>query len=379
MPEKSIEQMQALDRLLDLILGRQRYRSSDVAEDEAPRKLALAQLEELACMAEGFQSSRGRPIHVLDEQDVVAPLREQLGFERVQQRMLNAIARLLDPRDDGNLLDAACQILKIGCKEQAPGYFRFAPDVTANLIITTPLSNPRLDEAIKTASFFLSSATDRSVATSQAKLQLIHFISEVITGIGPPQTDPILANACVSFVSKLVPLHMHSIKAIPERLLTTMLSFTLQCLRKYSFRWALWSVLITFLGSPEGLAKAPAMDMWNALSGMNMQQDAILNVIFQRFGADLIEILVFGFGGDASRSELPQLARTFAKLKMRQPNSKRWTEEALSSPDFPSERVSLDDRRRFLSQLMSADERTIERVVVRDFWTRCRGTPTGYS
>lgn len=120
------------------------------------------------------------------------------------------------------------------------------------------------------------------------------------------------------------------------------------------------------------------MDMWNAFAGMNLQQNAILSTVFQRFGEDLVTILVSGFGGDASRSELPQLARIFAKMKMRQPNTKRWTEEALASPGFPSERVSLDDRRRFLSQLMSADERTLERTVVRDFWTRCRGTPTGY-
>lgn len=232
MSEQSTEQLTALDRLLMLILERQRYSGQDVTETEAPRRFALAQLEELACMAEGLQPSRGRTFHVLDDDEGETLSQDQSSFEWINQRVLKSIARLLVPRDDGNILDAACQVLRMGYNEKAPGYFRFAPEVTANLVTTTPLSNPRLDEAIKTASFFLSSTTDRDLATNEAKIQLVHFIGEVINHIGPPQNDPILANACVTFVSKLVPLHMQLFQVIPEPLTLTMLAFTLQCLRK---------------------------------------------------------------------------------------------------------------------------------------------------
>lgn len=359
----SPEQQGMLDQLLDIILeGPLRTTTLASLSQEERQRQSLNALEQLQALGKAIQTTQQTPIHVADSDSEDGDVTSRPTLDAFNSRVLTAVASLMTPREDGNLLEAACGVITVGCKEQSPGYFQFQPSITADLITTTPSSNPRLDEAIRTASAFLLSRNVQHDKTHEAKVRLISFVCTVIEMLGTPSSDPELAHYCVVFVSRLIPMHAACLEQVPHHYLSVMFAFTLQCLQGNDF-----------------LPKKAATQLWNALIGMAPRsEDNILSTLVKAQAPGLTRVLAFAFGGDASRSELEVLARTYRQLQLKQPSTKQWTEQALMSAEFPSQRASNDDKRKFMGQLMvSRDDKTTERII-RDFWTLCRGTPSGY-
>lgn len=80
-------------------------------------------------------------------------------------------------------------------------------------------------------------------------------------------------------------------------------------------------------------------------------QDSI-DSAWQELGPVLTEALVFNIGGDAARSDLDKLCDPLKKLVVRQLRSKTWLEAALHAENFPSNKVTANDKAVFLQKLM---------------------------
>lgn len=75
----------------------------------------------------------------------------------------------------------------------------------------------------------------------------------------------------------------------------------------------------------------------------------------QTYGSQLSYVLIMNIGGGAARSELEVLAEPLKKLVSLHPRAKMWLTEALSSENFPSQKVSAADKRVWLQKIMKYD------------------------
>jgi hypothetical protein len=80
-------------------------------------------------------------------------------------------------------------------------------------------------------------------------------------------------------------------------------------------------------------------------------QEAINNAL-QHLGPLLAKALIFNIGGNAARSELDKLSEPLKKLVTRQVRSKSWLEAALLGDDFPSDKVTVTERKSFLQRVI---------------------------
>lgn len=74
--------------------------------------------------------------------------------------------------------------------------------------------------------------------------------------------------------------------------------------------------------------------------------------VTQQYGPPLCQILVRNIGGEAARSELDVLAEPLKKLIFAQPQAKMWLSNALSSEDFPSQKVGTTEKRVWLQKIL---------------------------
>jgi hypothetical protein len=97
------------------------------------------------------------------------------------------------------------------------------------------------------------------------------------------------------------------------------------------------------------------------------------------FGPQLSQSLMQGIGGRASRSDLDKLSDPLKKLVVQHVNASKWLEAALNGPNFPSDKVSVQDKMLFLKKLVSLRGSRATNQVVRDFWLACRGSSFAYA
>ncbi len=74
--------------------------------------------------------------------------------------------------------------------------------------------------------------------------------------------------------------------------------------------------------------------------------------VTQQYGPQLCSLLVRYIGGEAARSELDVLAEPLKKLIFAQPQAKMWLSNALSSEDFPSQKVGSTEKRVWLQKII---------------------------
>ena len=84
-----------------------------------------------------------------------------------------------------------------------------------------------------------------------------------------------------------------------------------------------------------------------------MSEDVAMFVaaVTQQYGPQLCHLLVRNIGGEAARSELEILAEPLKKLIFAQPQAKMWLSNALSSEDFPSQKVGPSEKRVWLQKI----------------------------
>lgn len=77
-----------------------------------------------------------------------------------------------------------------------------------------------------------------------------------------------------------------------------------------------------------------------------------VGAVTQQYGQQLCYILVRSIGGGAARSELDVLAEPLKRLIFAQPQAKMWLSNALSSEDFPSQKVGSTEKRVWLQKII---------------------------
>ena len=88
-----------------------------------------------------------------------------------------------------------------------------------------------------------------------------------------------------------------------------------------------------------------------------------LRAVMDRYGAIVARVLVNKFAGEASRSELDELAEPLKKMVFCQPAAKRWLEDALNADTFPSRKVGPTEKRVWLQKIIRYDNPCLQSFV----------------
>ncbi len=76
-----------------------------------------------------------------------------------------------------------------------------------------------------------------------------------------------------------------------------------------------------------------------------------------RYGPLVCRVLVNKVAGEASRSELDDLAEPLKKMIFSQPSAKLWLSDALNGDSFPSQKVNPSEKSVFLQRIMRYDRK----------------------
>ena len=89
-----------------------------------------------------------------------------------------------------------------------------------------------------------------------------------------------------------------------------------------------------------------------AMRPVDQELLAATNGVIKHLGPYFTQCLIKNIGGDASRSELDRLCEPLKKLVSSRPDARRWLEEAIMSPAFPSERPSSEEKALFVKKIV---------------------------
>lgn len=332
--------------------------NAQVAEDYH-QMARLSILEQLVAVGKASQTPEDVPIDLDAETDLYTSL-----WGPIQMRVASLLGTILSQSHyEGNVLATTFEVLRTGYRETQAGPFVFDPQVTVDLVVSTHRDTQRVDIAVSSASALLSSSSAQQSMVQSAVPVLLTWLYSIIDA-DLATRDPELSNACIEFLSRLIPRHVSHLNSLSPQAITMLFNFTLQC-----------------LNSGEVLPKRSAASLWTIL--LDIRSPNIPNLsdsLVDSLGSSLVTVLINNFGGNASRSQLDWLAEPYRKLIFRHARSpwRHWTEQALMSTAFPSDRVSDADKRKFLKQVeqLRGDRKT--NTVVKEFWLACRGTPAGY-
>jgi len=370
-----VERMTSINKLLTFVSNDYRNRAQAFlasGDGEGLQELKIQILNQLKSIANQSRDPQDTAIDV-DAEDTIqnTPI-----WSISHQTIISLLGAILDnSMNDPQIFPLVCEVLQEGYKEQTAGPFVFPPDVTVTLLTTINLSNPRIDVAIRTASQFVSannSKPSRIAAFLPPILPWIcKLVAEATSPLAPAPLDSDFTYNIIDFLGRLTPKHLLYFAPVPPPAIN-----------------ALFSLTIIALSGAETLPKRAAAGLWTDLLSIPTSSPSLplLTHLLGTLGAALVQILVFQFGGHATRSQLEQLSEPYRKLVARGAQLgvpwKQWTEAALLDPRFGypgrERQVSGLEKERFVRQIELCRGERRTKDVVREFWLACRGISAGY-
>ncbi|TKA78591.1 hypothetical protein B0A55_03875 [Friedmanniomyces simplex] len=346
------------------------------ADMDGAETLGVMGLNCLANIGKNLQQPEDVPINIYDD-DEQRP--GQPGFweseqaKGVQQRIMGCFSVLEVLGNDGDAIEAACQVLRSGFAETEPGPFVLPASITVSFLQQCSVTTPRLESVLSTACILITQHSKSGSNRIPTEVNAIcEQVAAFIQQLGHSSQDPSIAQGCIDVFCRLVPYYIHLPfvhgSALSQQL-PAVLNFTLHAIE-----------------SPDIFPRRSAAEFWAKLirplsiESQDGLQQSIARVI-TAYGLQLSLILMRQIGGLGQRSELDYLCEPLKALVANVPAARGWLEAALFSDGFAAvtDRVSDVEKRRFLQQLMGlrGDNRKTKDVV-REFYAACRGTVVSY-
>lgn len=204
---------------------------------EQSQVAGVTALESLASIGRSSQAPDDVPIDL--EQNDTGPNYWHDGPGSVmQQRIARFIGTVVDILgEDGDVIEAACNVLRSGYSEAVPGPFVLPPQVTIEFLSRVKLETPRLDVVHGTICAFLAShASDKNRTPSTSSIEgeagaILQHIYGLIKVLGNPRADPEVSQSCMDVLCRFVPAYASVL--LQPRLpgaLHDILNFAIECL-----------------------------------------------------------------------------------------------------------------------------------------------------
>ena len=181
------EKIRPLDALLKFVEGDVKacIGSTKVNQFEEAQIHGVCALRCLVHIGKAFQSPNDVPVD-LDANFVQSSFWTRGEGASTQAQiihLMDIVTTLL--KNDSNVMEAACQILRTGYKESLPGPFVFSPSITKTYVVGSQLSTARLDYILDTAGALLSRhATCPVTEVNDAALAFLIHVVDLINAMG---------------------------------------------------------------------------------------------------------------------------------------------------------------------------------------------------
>lgn len=320
-------------------------RGIDPAEQQvepSPAEIALQlSLRALRCMsgmARGMQSVRDGPV------DLDAPASQwQISNELavLQNTILTMLNQVLVTfPTNGEVVEVICNIFRAGFSETEPGPFVFPPPIVSSFFTSLTINAPRIGTVVSTACSFLSSLFKGSSDQFVPSLtQLLPWVVSLLQALPEPKADTELTQHSIDIIRRLMAKAPEVLFQLqPSSLIEFFFLFTLEV-----------------LNGSEPLPKAAAAEFWTEFLALRSEDPVVqasVSGAMAHLGPLVSRSLMRNIGGDAMRSELDKLSEPLKKLVVQQPKAQAWLEAALLAEDFPSDKVSVGEKRRFLKKII---------------------------
>ncbi|KAK6431275.1 member of the karyopherin-beta [Oleoguttula sp. CCFEE 5521] len=341
----------------DVALAKKHMAAGDA---EMGQVTGVAALQCLASIGRALQVPDDVPINLYDDDE--SPAGQQNFWQTteegrsIQQRIIGCFSILEALGNDGEVVDAACEVIRTGFTETVPGPFVLPPSVTVSFLQQCTISTPQVEAVLHTADLLIvqHSRSDSIRIPSEVTAVFNHTVG-LLLSLGQPSTDPGVTQSGIDILVRLFPTYITVLLSASEETLTHILNFTLLAIE-----------------AAEPLPKRSALEFWarlfRAANPTNASDEATMcSRIVDAFGQSFAASLIRQVSGLANRSELDYVSAPLRVL-VTLPRSKQWLEAALWTVSQPDEVKS-----RFLLQVVGLRGGVKTRDVVREFWVGCRG------
>ncbi|KAJ8129443.1 hypothetical protein O1611_g4189 [Lasiodiplodia mahajangana] len=333
---------------------------SPVLAHDVALQLAIRSLRCLCSIAKGLQA----PVDL--ESDDAIQANTSRDLEQIHSDIIAILVQLKDLfSNNADVVDAICTILRAGFSETEPGPFVFPPLAVTELIVSDWQSC--IATVVNTASAFASSLNagrfkQHAVPTLGT---LLPWVFNLLHQLPDPAADTELSQYGMEFAQRVLLRRPEVLMSQTSNVLEFLFAFAMK-----------------LLNGKEPLPKGAAAEFWTTFiiaksDDPNVQ--TTLNEAMSHFGPQLSHSLIQNIGGRAARSDLDKLSDPLKKLVVQHAHASKWLEAALNDPNFPSDKVSAQDKALFLKKLISLRGGRSTNQVVRDFWLACRGSSFAYA
>lgn len=349
-------------------------KSTIASDPEMAQLVGISGLQCLAGVGKSLQVPDDVPISLDDDDEHTNATNEALWTQgdgkAVQQRIIGCFSVLEVLGNDGEAVEAACQVLRSGLTETTPGPFVLPPSVTVGFLQQCQITTPQIETVLSTAGMLISQHGRSDTPRIDGEVQAIHHVLlSFIQTLGHPSQDPSVAQSSIDVLIRLFPTYMPILLSSSPDQINLLINFTLQAIE-----------------AQDPLPKRSALDFWTKLIRASGPPNQIVPVtpeiagqalnITNAFGPSFTQTLTRQIAGSGLRSELDYYTEPLKALFGALPaQAKVWVEQSLWSEHFPPVHPGVGDaeKRRFLQQCVQLRGLYKTREVVRAFYLACRG------
>lgn len=356
----------------------------DHSDPQAVLSRCTDAMQTLASIGKGSRTPSEIPIDL----DTTVPRDRSIWLEgkgaSVQANMLqlySLIVLKVGETADNGFIEACCEFIRSGFTEQHPSPFKFSDSVGADLVVSLiNLENPNIDCTMACASSFVASVErDEAHAHIRRVLARITEIQQHIlaehqsSGQLPNNSFP---SSSLEFLTRLFGRWNKGWSQSPQTEGTIIPAMELGLL---------------VLSEPDTLPRRSAAAFFGAFADVSAtnhssleEVDAQLKHTLERFGPQILGLVLRLLGGECARSELENLTDCLRRFTQKQAMlTKQVLREAVKDEsrvlsDKALRATTLEQRSRFLGQIEMLRGTRKTNEIVKDFWITCRGTGFGY-
>lgn len=378
------DKIHPLSQLLASIGDRLRALNVDELDKEGLLRGYIDVMQTLASIGKGLRSPHDVPVDLEPSAKGNIEFWHSGAGAHVQHDVLGMYqANLVKVQRDADnvFIEACCDFLRSGFTEEHPSPFKF-PDSTGLDLVShlVNLENPSIDATMACASSFLASVDPTNlpscvsgllypvVSNQQRILSIFHQTQEL-----PNSTFP---SASLDFLARLLPKSGNvwlSMQESSEMAATAM------------------EMALIIMADPDTLPRRSAASFFAAFAdfagppgSLDSEASGRVNSIIQRFGSQILSLLIRLLGGECARSEIESLTETLKRYVQKHSMlTKAVLREAVKQEsgvmgEKALQATTLEYRNRFLSQVEGLRGARKTNDIVRDFWIACRGSGFGY-
>ncbi|EXJ63187.1 hypothetical protein A1O7_03633 [Cladophialophora yegresii CBS 114405] len=341
-------------------------------------------VQTLASIGKGLRSPADVPV------DLEAPTTNPSEFwtkgpgAHVQQEVLgiyHATLQKVQSNIDHVFVDACCDFIRSGFTETHPSPFKFSDSVGLDLIMEfISVDNPSIDNAMACATSYLASVSSENI----------------------PVSVRAVLYAVVSHQQHILSIHQQTAQGPSSSFPSASLDFLGRCFGKWGKLWfeiqdsqetvaVAMELGLMVMTDSDTLPRRSAAAFFAAFAdfsgpetGLDGDAGVRVGTVLARFGPRILSLLLRLLGGECARSELDSLSETLKRYVQKQPMLTKAVfraavkEEAGVMNEKALQATTLEQRKRFVSQVEALRGARKTNEVVRDFWIACRGSGFGY-